>query len=74
MINNDNELSKTFESVTGQRFEVFYRKYRPKLVWYLTRYTKDQEKAADFAEREEERKHDRAIKRHQDYAESGGEW
>ena len=50
MINNDNELSKTFESVTGQRFEVFYRKYRPKLVWYLTKYTKDQEKAEDFAD------------------------
>ena len=48
MINN--ELSKTFESVTGQKFEVFYRKYRPKLVWYLTRYTKDQEKAEDFAD------------------------
>jgi hypothetical protein len=28
----------------------------------------------DAAEREEERRHDRAIKRHQDYAESGGEW
>ena len=49
MINN-NELSKTFESITGQKFEVFYRKYRPKLVWYLTRYTKDQEKAEDFAD------------------------
>lgn len=47
---NSNELSKTFEKVTGQKFDVFYRKYRPKLVWYLTRYTKDQEKAADFAD------------------------
>lgn len=46
----DNELSKNFEKITGQKFEVFYRKYRPKLVWYLTRYTKDQEKAADFAD------------------------
>ncbi len=49
MINN-NELSKNFEKITGQKFDVFYRKYRPKLVWYLTRYTKDQEKAADFAD------------------------
>lgn len=48
MINN--ELSKNFEKITGQKFDVFYRKYRPKLVWYLTRYTKDQEKAADFAD------------------------
>jgi RNA polymerase sigma-70 factor (ECF subfamily) len=49
MINN-NELSETFEKVTGQKFEFFYHKYRPKLVWYLTRYTKDQEIAADFAD------------------------
>ncbi len=48
MINN--ELSKTFEAITGQKFEVFYHKYRPKLVWYLTKYTKDQEKAEDFAD------------------------
>ncbi len=45
-----NELSKTFETITGQKFESFYQKYRPKLVWYLTKYTKDQEKAEDFAE------------------------
>jgi hypothetical protein len=31
------------------------------------------EEDANLAEREEERRHDRAIKRHQDYAESGGE-
>jgi RNA polymerase sigma-70 factor (ECF subfamily) len=49
MINN-NELSKLFELKTGLKFEVFFSKYRPKLVWYLTRYTKDQEKAADFAD------------------------
>lgn len=47
---NKNKLADTFEDVTGQNFEAFYRKYRPKLVWYLTRYTKDQEKAADFAD------------------------
>lgn len=46
----NNELSKTFESMTGQKFEDFYHKYRPKLVWYLTKYTKDQEKAEDFAD------------------------
>jgi len=46
----NNELSKTFELITGQKFETFYQKYRPKLVWYLTKYTKDQEKAEDFAD------------------------
>ncbi len=45
-----NELSRNFELKTGQKFEVFYRKYRPKLVWYLTRYTKDPEKSEDFAD------------------------
>lgn len=47
---NKNELSKTFQIITGQKFEDFYHKYRPKLVWYLTKYTKDQEKAEDFAD------------------------
>lgn len=46
----DNELAKTFELITEHKFENFYRKYRPKLIWYLTRYTRDQEKAEDFAD------------------------
>lgn len=46
----ETQLSKNFEEITGQSFEVFYRKYRPKLVWYLTRFTKDQERAEDFAD------------------------
>lgn len=45
-----NELAKSFQLITGQKFEDFYHKYRPKLVWYLTKYTKDQEKAEDFAD------------------------
>lgn len=45
-----NELAKSFQTITGQKFEDFYHKYRPKLVWYLTKYTKDQEKAEDFAD------------------------
>lgn len=46
----NNELSKRFELITGQKFETFYHKYRPKLVWYLTKYTKDTEKSEDFAD------------------------
>jgi RNA polymerase sigma factor (sigma-70 family) len=48
MINND--LEKNFEKITGLNFDTFYHKYRPKLVWYLTKFTKDQEKSEDFAD------------------------
>jgi len=48
MINND--LEKNFEKITGLQFDTFYHKYRPKLVWYLTKFTKDQEKSEDFAD------------------------
>lgn len=44
------QLSKNFEEITGQSFELFYHKYKPKLIWYLTRFTRDQEKAEDFAD------------------------
>ena len=46
---NDN-LSKKFEEVTGLNFQEFYSTYKPKLIWYLTKYTKDQEISADFAD------------------------
>jgi len=43
-------LEDKFEEITGLNFPTFYKKYRPKLVWYLTRYTRDQELAEDFAD------------------------
>lgn len=43
-------LEDKFESVTGLVFPTFYTKYKPKLVWYLTKYTRDQEVAEDFAD------------------------
>lgn len=46
----NNDLAKNFEIKTGYKFIKFYNKYRPKLVYYLTRYTKDQELAEDFAD------------------------
>lgn len=49
-MNKNNRLSIEFEKITGQKFETFYNKHKPKLVWYLTRYTKDQESAEDFAD------------------------
>ena len=47
---NNNELSKEFQSKTGQKFDDFYHKYKPKLIWYLTKYTKDEKKSEDFAD------------------------
>lgn len=46
----NNNLSIEFEKITGQKFESFYHKHKPKLVWYLTRYTRDQDIAEDFAD------------------------
>jgi len=46
---NDN-LSIRFEQITGQKFTTFYSIYKPKLVWYLTKYTKDHELSEDFAD------------------------
>lgn len=48
MIND--QLSKKFKEVTGMDFENFYSLYKPKLIWYLTKYTKDQDISADFAD------------------------
>ncbi len=44
------ELEHKFQKITGLDFQSFYIKYKPKLVWYLTRYTRDQEIAEDFAD------------------------
>lgn len=49
-MNKNNRLSIEFEKITGQNFETFYYKHKPKLVWYLTRYTKNQELSEDFAD------------------------
>lgn len=46
---NDN-LSNKFEQITGQNFATFYSIYKPKLIFYLTKYTKDQELSEDFAD------------------------
>jgi RNA polymerase sigma-70 factor (ECF subfamily) len=44
------DLALAFKEVTGMDFDNFYKKYRPKLVYYLTKYTKCQEKSEDFAD------------------------
>lgn len=43
-------LESEFEKRTTLNFEAFYKDYKPKLIWYLTRYTKDIEISEDYAE------------------------
>lgn len=45
-----NIFEKQFEEYTGIRFQNFYKEHRPKLVWYLTKWTKSVDTAEDFAE------------------------
>ena len=45
-----NLYEKTFESITGIKFRVFYNTQKPKLVWYLSKWTKDLSIAEDFAQ------------------------
>jgi RNA polymerase sigma-70 factor (ECF subfamily) len=45
-----NELEMRFEQRTGINFQTFYKNYKPKLMWYLTRYTKDPEISEDHVE------------------------
>ena len=46
----NNELSKNFELKTGINFNTFYNGYRNKLIWHLTKYTKDQDISQDFVD------------------------
>jgi len=43
-----NELEIQFEERTGINFQLFYKNYKPKLMWYISRYTKDLEIAEDY--------------------------
>jgi len=48
--NKFNQLANDFETRTSINFRKFYTDYKPKLIWYLTRYTKDSEISEDHAE------------------------
>jgi len=50
MISKNNELEKQFESRTGINFQHFYKNHKPKLIWYITKYTKDSGIAEDHVE------------------------
>ena len=46
---NNNHFEKKFEAKTGLNFKTFFKEQKPKLVWYLAKWTKDLELAEDFA-------------------------
>ena len=45
-----NHFEKKFEEKTGIKFLTFYKEQKPKLTWYLAKWTKDLEIAEDFAD------------------------
>ena len=45
-----NVLEKQFQERTGINFQIFYKNYKPKLMWYISRYTKDPEVSEDYVE------------------------
>lgn len=47
---NYQQYENQFKEKTGLDFNEYYRKYRPKLVWFLMKYTKNKELAEDFAQ------------------------
>ncbi len=46
----NNELEIQFESRTGINFQEFYKNHKPKLIWYIAKYTKDSGIAEDHVE------------------------
>lgn len=45
-----NKFEVDFKNRTGIEFKKFYKENKPKLVWYITKWTKSIEAAEDFAE------------------------
>jgi len=45
-----NHFEQKFEQKTGLNFQEFYKEQKPKLTWYLSKWTKDLELAEDFAD------------------------
>jgi len=44
-----NRFERNFERVTGIKFETFYKEQEPKLIWFLNKWTRDQELSEDIA-------------------------
>lgn len=49
-IDKINELEIKFEKRTGINFQLFYKNYKPRLIFYINRYTKDPEISEDHVE------------------------
>lgn len=47
---NLEEKVELFNEKTNEKFNDFYKKYLPKLIWYCNKYCKDNEKACDYSE------------------------
>jgi len=45
-----NHFERKFKKKTGLNFHDFYKNTKPKLTWYLSKWTKDLETAEDFAD------------------------
>lgn len=45
-----NKFEKQFEERTGINFQTFYKNYKPKLMWYISRYTKNTDVAEDHVD------------------------
>jgi len=45
-----NQHEKNFKVKTGIDFQTFYKEHKPKLTWYLSKWTKDIALAEDFAD------------------------
>lgn len=50
MNNENNLLELKFEERTGLNFQNFYKNQKPKLIWYISKYTKDTDVAEDHVE------------------------
>jgi RNA polymerase sigma-70 factor (ECF subfamily) len=45
-----NHFEKKFEKITNRNFQQFYKEQKPKLTWYLSKWTKDLSTAEDIAD------------------------
>jgi RNA polymerase sigma-70 factor (ECF subfamily) len=51
MIKNEiTNLERLFEERTGYNFQDFYKNYKPKLTWHITKFTKNSEIAEDHVD------------------------
>jgi RNA polymerase sigma-70 factor (ECF subfamily) len=48
----ENEFEKKFKEVTGKNFNLYFKEYNPKLIWYLTKsFTKNEDKSKEYSQK-----------------------